>query len=180
MKEMEELRNCNKERKKNLDQEQKSNSGNNVNILKPIDGYTPRFQYNGYVKKSHWKYYDKNHKHGNEKETEAQYKYRMLKKQKFCLLMAYAGGNYYGMEFNATRNTIEDKLIIAMAKSGWILDEHIEKPRLLDFQHGSRTDRGVSAARQNVSLILRKSATFLFLTNYMEQSIEIFSFLFSD
>lgn len=125
--------------------------------LKPVDGYTSRFQYNGFVKKSHWHYYDEN---GPNKcrtpETELQLLYRMRKKHKYCLLMAFAGGNYFGMQYNVSVNTIEDKLLNSMVKNQWILEEHLEKPWLVEFQRGSRTDRGVSAARQNVSAILRE------------------------
>lgn len=124
--------------------------------MKPLDGYISRFKYNGFLKKSHWKYYDENRSSGNEPETEAQYNYRMKKKQKFCILMAFAGGNYYGMQYNCSLKTIEDELLKAMVKNEWILPEHLDKPTLVDFIRGSRTDRGVSAARMNVSVILRK------------------------
>lgn len=125
-------------------------------LLKPNDGYTSRFQYNGYVKKCHWVFYDNGQKSAKMPETDVQYNYRMLKKRKFCILMGFAGQKYNGMAYNSTRNTIEDNLFIAMAKNRWILDEHIAKPALIDFEHGSRTDRGVSAVRMNISLILRK------------------------
>lgn len=125
-------------------------------LLRPVDGYTPRFQYNGYLRKSHWRYYDENHSEEKELETEEQYNYRMLKKHKYCLLMGFAGGQYYGMQYNNTVHTIEDELLKAMVKHKWILPEHMEKPWMVEFQRGSRTDKGVSAARMNVSVILRK------------------------
>lgn len=129
-------------------------------LLKPIDGYTCRFQYNGYLKRSHWRYYDDNRKSPYGPETEAQYNYYMRKKHKFCLLMGFAGGNYYGMQYNVSVNTIEDMLLKAMVKNDWILPEHYAKPFLVDFVRGSRTDRGVSAARMNVSVVLRKLTVF--------------------
>lgn len=134
---------------------QPKNSEGTNKLLKPVDGYTSRFKYNGYLKKTHWQYYDEN-RQVDTSETEAQYKYKMLKKQKFCLLMAFAGGNYHGMQYNVNFNTIEENLFNAMIRNGWILDEHINKPWLVEFQRSSRTDRGVSAARQNISMILRK------------------------
>lgn len=125
--------------------------------LKPVDGYTSRFQYNGYAKKSHWHYYDENGPNKSRApETELQLHYKRRKKHKYCLLMAFAGGNYFGMQYNVSVNTIEDRLLNAMVKNQWILEEHLEKPWLVEFQRGSRTDRGVSAARQNVSAILRE------------------------
>lgn len=80
----------------------------------------------------------------------------MRKKQKFCLLLGFAGGNYYGMQFNESVKTIEDEMLKAMVKQKWILPEHLAKPWTFDFVRGSRTDRGVSAARMNVSMVLRK------------------------
>lgn len=124
-------------------------------LLKPFGDYTSRFQYNGYLRKSRWRYFDDNTKN-EEPETELQIKYRMRKKQKFCILMGFAGGNYYGMQYNNTVMTIEDKLLNAMVKNEWILEEHLNKPWLMEFSHGSRTDRGVSAARMNVSALLRR------------------------
>lgn len=139
----------------------KSNDLNNTKVyfrgLTPIDEeYTTRFQYNGYLKNSHWKYYDENRPLPNAIESEEQYNYRIRKKRTFCLLLGFAGGNYYGMQYNLTTHTIEDEIFSAMLKNNWILPEHVKKPWQFDFQRGSRTDRGVSAARMNVSAILRK------------------------
>lgn len=125
-------------------------------LIKPIDGYTPRFQYNGYLRKSHWRYHDENCPTEKEPETEEQFNYKMLKKHKFCLLLGFAGMNYFGMQYNYSVNTIEDELLKAMVKHKWILPEHLEKPWTFEFVRGSRTDRGVSAARMNVSLVLRE------------------------
>lgn len=150
MKYITELKSLNKNEKKTYNIE-----GTNK-LLKPVDGYISRFRYNGFVKSSHWKYYDDNLVSDYGPETEAQYNYRMKKKQKFCILMGFAGQNYYGMQYNCSLKTIEDELFRAMVKNDWILPEHLDKPSLVEFIHGSRTDRGVSAARMNVSVVLRK------------------------
>lgn len=142
-------------KKRQKSQESKSFESSN-RLMKPVDGYTPRFQYNGYLKKCHWHYYDENRPIEKEPETEEQFNYRMLKKNKFCLLLGFAGMNYFGMQYNCSVRTIEDELLKAMVKHKWILPEHVEKPWSFDFVRGSRTDRGVSAARMNVSLVLRE------------------------
>lgn len=134
---------------------------NDVQLLEPIDGYASRFQYNGFLRRSHWKYYDDNDNKrpvANGPETEQQFNYRMLKKRKFCILMGYAGGDYHGMQFQYHKdvNTIERTLFDAMVKNRWILSEHVDKLWLVHFSHGSRTDTGVSAARMNVSMFLRE------------------------
>lgn len=125
-------------------------------LVKPIDGYTPRFQYNGYLRNCHWRYYSEDLPNEKKEETEEQFNYRMLKKQKYCLLLGFVGANYYGMQYNESVRTIEDELLKAMVKQKWILPEHLEKPYMVQFSRGSRTDRGVSAARMNLSVVLRK------------------------
>lgn len=132
------------------------NTAKTNKLLKPVGDYTSRFQYNGYLKNSRWRYFDEMAQSQEAAATELQMKYRMRKKQKFCILMGFAGGNYYGMQYNNTCMTIEDKLLNAMVKNEWILEEHINKSWMFEFSHGSRTDRGVSAARMNVSALLRR------------------------
>lgn len=127
-------------------------------LLKPADNYTSRFQYNGYLKSRHWQFYDNERLGAFGPETEEQYNYRMLKKHKFCVLLGFAGGNYFGMQYNKNVHTVEEVLLEAMVRNRWILSEHKQKSWLIDFQRGSRTDRGVSAARQNISLTLREYA----------------------
>ncbi|XP_031636736.1 tRNA pseudouridine synthase A-like [Contarinia nasturtii] len=142
-------------------------------LLKPVDGYTPRFKYNGYVKKSQWIYFDDDH---NEKvpETEEQFNYGMRKKHKYCLLLAFAGGNYYGMQYNVSTHTIEDELLKSMVKNRWILQEHLDRPHLFDFQRGSRTDRGVSACRMNVSAVLPIDVSIEDLNRDLPSDIRVF------
>lgn len=126
-----------------------------------MDGYTPRFEYNGYLKNCTWRYYDEKtmvtlRNIQPVKLTEEQIHYRNRKKRKYCLLLGFVGANYFGMQFNPDVRTIEGELMKAMCKNNWILEEHLINPISLEFQHGSRTDRGVSAARMNCSLLLRK------------------------
>lgn len=137
-----------------------------VDLLEPTAGYASRFQYKGFLRRSHWIYHDDNDNRRSVAygpETEEQYKYRMLKKRKFCILLGFAGGNYHGMQYQFYNNinTIEKALFAAMVKNRWILPEHEHNMWLVDFNHGSRTDAGVSAARMNVSMFLRKFLNFL-------------------
>lgn len=52
--------------------------------------------------------------------------------------------------------TIEEDLLSAMLKAGLINEEAYNLPQSIQFQRAARTDKGVSAARQIVSLKLRK------------------------
>ncbi|XP_010875756.1 tRNA pseudouridine synthase A isoform X1 [Esox lucius] len=78
-------------------------------------------------------------------------------KRKVVLLLAYSGKGYYGMQRNAGSSqfkTIEDELVTALIKSGCIPDNHGDDMKKMSFQRCARTDKGVSAAGQVVSLKL--------------------------
>ncbi|XP_041826845.1 tRNA pseudouridine synthase A isoform X2 [Melanotaenia boesemani] len=79
-------------------------------------------------------------------------------KKKVVLLLAYSGKGYYGMQRNPGNSqfrTIEDDLVTALIKSGCIPENHGDDMRKMSFQRCARTDKGVSAAGQVVSLKLR-------------------------
>lgn len=78
-------------------------------------------------------------------------------KRKVALLMAYSGKGYYGMQRNVGSSqfrTIEDELVTALIKSGCIPENHGDDMKKMSFQRCARTDKGVSAAGQVVSLKL--------------------------
>uniref|UniRef100_A0A3B3ZLV6 Pseudouridylate synthase 1 homolog n=1 Tax=Periophthalmus magnuspinnatus TaxID=409849 RepID=A0A3B3ZLV6_9GOBI len=79
-------------------------------------------------------------------------------KKKVVLLIAYSGKGYYGMQRNPGNSqfrTIEDDLVTALVKSGCIPQEHCDDMKKMSFQRCARTDKGVSAAGQVVSLKVR-------------------------
>ncbi|KAM9734539.1 pseudouridylate synthase 1 homolog isoform 1-T1 [Menidia menidia] len=78
-------------------------------------------------------------------------------KKKVVLLLAYSGKGYYGMQRNPGNSqfrTIEDDLVTALIKSGCIPENHGDDMKKMSFQRCARTDKGVSAAGQVVSLKL--------------------------
>ncbi|XP_021113360.1 tRNA pseudouridine synthase A, mitochondrial isoform X1 [Heterocephalus glaber] len=80
---------------------------------------------------------------------------RKLPKRKIVLLMAYSGKGYHGMQRNSGSSkfkTIEDDLVSALVRAGCIPESHGEDMRKMSFQRCARTDKGVSAAGQVVSL----------------------------
>lgn len=79
-----------------------------------------------------------------------------VKRKKKLLLLGFSGVNYCGMQRNPDVRTIEEELLQAMLKQGWIDQIGFDNPQQAFFQRASRTDKGVSAARQVVSLKLRK------------------------
>ncbi|XP_026032729.1 pseudouridylate synthase 1 homolog [Astatotilapia calliptera] len=79
-------------------------------------------------------------------------------KKKVVLLMAYSGKGYYGMQRNPGNSqfrTIEDDLVAALIKSVCIPENHGDEMKKMSFQRCARTDKGVSAAGQVVSLKVR-------------------------
>jgi len=79
-----------------------------------------------------------------------------VKRKNHALILSYLGKDYYGMQRNRNMKTIEEDLINALLKANLITMEHYENIRALNFQRAARTDKGVSAIRQIVSLKLRK------------------------
>lgn len=130
--------------------------------MKPADGYEPRFSYNGYLKNRTWVSFDEQPKQSiTSEQQDQQRQYAQRRKSKHCLLMAFAGDNYYGMQYNKTMNTIEKHLFEAMIRHGYMLTEHLEQLYRVKFVHGSLTDRGVSALRMTCSMILRERNPFI-------------------
>lgn len=79
-----------------------------------------------------------------------------VKRKKFVILLGYSGVKYSGMQRNPGANTIEEELLKAMLKEKWINEVSFEQPQNALFQRAARTDKGVSACRQIVSLKIRK------------------------
>ncbi|KAL4660405.1 tRNA pseudouridine synthase A, mitochondrial [Arapaima gigas] len=93
----------------------------------------------------------------NEAEKEPAVDGRKFPKRKVSLLLAYSGKGYHGMQRNVGSSqfkTIEDDLVIALVKSGCIPENHGADMKKMSFQRCARTDKGVSAAGQIVSLKL--------------------------
>ncbi|KAK4009375.1 tRNA pseudouridine synthase A isoform X2 [Daphnia magna] len=80
---------------------------------------------------------------------------RSQKKKKFALLLSYCGQGYLGMQFNHGFKTIEGELFQAFLKLGIMDDDSLNTPQSIHFQRAARTDKGVSAIRQVVSLKMR-------------------------
>jgi tRNA pseudouridine38-40 synthase len=81
-------------------------------------------------------------------------------KKKVAILLGYSGKKYHGMQMNPGFSTIESELFQALAKSGLILESNISCPQKIDWMRACRTDRGVHAAGQVVSMkMLLKGAT---------------------
>ncbi|KAJ8260694.1 hypothetical protein COCON_G00164170 [Conger conger] len=81
---------------------------------------------------------------------------KKFSQRKVVLLLAYSGKGYYGMQRTGCSQftAIEDELVPALVKSGCIPENHGQDMKSMSFQRCARTDKGVSAAGQVVSLKL--------------------------
>ncbi|XP_046551411.1 tRNA pseudouridine synthase A-like [Haliotis rubra] len=77
---------------------------------------------------------------------------RADRKRKVAMLLAYCGKGYYGIQRNRGFNTIEEELLTALLKNELIPQEHFDCPQKMSFQRAARTDKGVSAVGNVVSL----------------------------
>lgn len=59
--------------------------------------------------------------------------------------------------------TIEEEIFKALLKTGLITEEAFNQIQTVQYQRAARTDKGVSAARQVVSIKLRMLFYFLFI-----------------
>uniref|UniRef100_A0A1B6KLH8 Pseudouridine synthase I TruA alpha/beta domain-containing protein n=1 Tax=Graphocephala atropunctata TaxID=36148 RepID=A0A1B6KLH8_9HEMI len=75
------------------------------------------------------------------------------------MLLAYAGQGYYGFQRNPGVKTIEEDLLLALFKVGYINEQILNNSRLIRLDRASRTDKGVSALGQVVSLKLPINAS---------------------
>ncbi|KYQ92631.1 tRNA pseudouridylate synthase [Tieghemostelium lacteum] len=76
------------------------------------------------------------------------------KKKKVCVLLGYSGVRYCGMQKNPGLPTIEEELELAMFKAGGISIDNYYCQQKIDWMRCARTDKGVSAIRNIVSLNL--------------------------
>lgn len=131
--------------------EQLQNANSEEKKTRKKEPYKPR--YDGRAKKRNWEDYSAE---GPREKRENFNPGDRVKRKKCCLLMAYSGVNYFGMQRNPEMKTIEEDLLVAMLKNKWITEDGFQQAQNIQFQRAARTDKGVSAARQCVSLKLRK------------------------
>ncbi|XP_037092694.1 tRNA pseudouridine synthase A-like [Pollicipes pollicipes] len=74
------------------------------------------------------------------------------KLKKVLLLVSYSGKGYQGMQRNPGIRTIEEELLTALHRARAIPDHGLREQQSIWFQRAARTDKGVSAAKQSVSL----------------------------
>eukprot|EP00638_Chattonella_subsalsa_P000608 CAMPEP_0117755932 /NCGR_PEP_ID=MMETSP0947-20121206/13752_1 /TAXON_ID=44440 /ORGANISM="Chattonella subsalsa, Strain CCMP2191" /LENGTH=524 /DNA_ID=CAMNT_0005575373 /DNA_START=202 /DNA_END=1776 /DNA_ORIENTATION=- len=76
------------------------------------------------------------------------------KKRKCILLLGYCGTGYMGMQINPGAVTIEAEVERAVYRAGLMIRENYGFPQKVHWMRAARTDKGVHAARQVISLKL--------------------------
>lgn len=78
------------------------------------------------------------------------------KKRKCALFLSYVGHGYQGMQRNPGAKTIEDDLFKAITEAGGISEANADEEgfKKIHFMRAARTDKGVSAVGQVVSLMM--------------------------
>lgn len=94
-----------------------------------------------------------------------------FKKRKFALFLGYLGEQYHGMQINHGVTTIEELLMKALHKANLVSAANHLQPRKLSLMRAARTDKGVSAALQCVSLKLECTSAMLSNCNSVVHSI---------
>ncbi|MGQ4833357.1 MAG: tRNA pseudouridine(38-40) synthase TruA [Candidatus Asgardarchaeia archaeon] len=91
---------------------------------------------------------------------------------RFSLKVVYLGFYYDGYQRQKhTKNTIEENIINALKKAGYISDVKSSK-----FQSASRTDKGVSALGQTVAFSTQKEKIHIGLINhFLPESIKVWA-----
>jgi len=93
---------------------------------------------------------DKTESSGNESDN----KLVRIRKNKFAVFLSYCGAGYNGLQRNPGYPTIEEEVLKALLKSNHIDDQDFTCLGRIHFQRAARTDKGVSAAVQVLSLKL--------------------------
>ncbi|CAK7230663.1 tRNA pseudouridine synthase 1 [Sporothrix bragantina] len=75
-------------------------------------------------------------------------------KRKVAVLIGYAGTGYHGMQINHEEKTIEGDLFAAFVKAGAIAKANADDPKKSSLVRCARTDKGVHAAGNVISLKL--------------------------
>lgn len=96
-----------------------------------------------------------------------------VKRRKFALLLAYSGQGYLGMQRNPGMKTIEEELLTALLKANFITEEAFNTPQMIQFQRAARTDKGVSAVRQVVSIKLPEDVKVEMINAHLPAQINV-------
>ncbi|KAF2364972.1 Pseudouridine synthase I TruA [Trinorchestia longiramus] len=76
------------------------------------------------------------------------------KKKMFAVMLSYSGKGFLGLQNNPPHRTIEGELLKVMQAKDLLTDTECLRLQIVNFQRAARTDKGVSAAKQVISVRL--------------------------
>lgn len=79
---------------------------------------------------------------------------KRIKRNKYAVLLGYCGSGYFGLQRNPGVLTIEEEFLKACLAKKFITENEFENIHEIKFQRAARTDKGVSAAVQVLSMCL--------------------------
>ncbi|KAL3285507.1 hypothetical protein HHI36_000039 [Cryptolaemus montrouzieri] len=107
----------------------------------------------------------------NSTESES---FERIKRKKYAMLLGYCGVDYYGMQRNPSMRTIEEDLLKALFSTNHITEDSYDVVQNMQFQRAARTDKGVSAVRQVVSLKLPETVDIVEINKKLPEIIRVF------
>ncbi|XP_077286222.1 pseudouridine synthase 1 isoform X2 [Arctopsyche grandis] len=132
-------------------------------------------RYNGRVKKRKWEENSRNNEEDQPVDKQAcPVPFERIKKKKVAMLLSYSGADYYGMQRNPEMKTIEEELFKALLKTNYINEESYNQIQFIGFQRAARTDKGVSAVRQVVSLKMPNEVDLSVINQQLPPDIRVF------
>ena len=123
---------------------------------------------------------EKNETTNNEKEKKSKIK---LPKRKYAIIHGYSGHNYSGNQKNPGVKTVEEELERCLYKGGFISECNYGSIQKINWMRASRTDKGVSAVMNVVSVKLHKYPNLNEndmknkINNLLPKDIKIFRFI---
>ncbi|XP_045469503.1 tRNA pseudouridine synthase A [Harmonia axyridis] len=134
-----------------------------------------RLKYDGRLKKRQWQDRRSDNRDSKiSKTNENSEPFERIKRRKYAMLMGYCGVGYFGMQRNPTMKTIEEDLFNALFKTNHINQECFDVVQNMQFQRAARTDKGVSAVRQVVSLKLPDKVDIESINKELPEVIRVF------
>lgn len=123
-----------------------------------MDNTVKKVRYDGRSKKRAWQERRQSNSENDLKKTKLENGenkvFERIKRKKYAMLLGYCGVDYLGMQRNPGTKTIEEDILKALLKVNYINEEHYNQVQSMQFQRSCRTDKGVSAVRQVISLKL--------------------------
>lgn len=97
-----------------------------------------------------------------------------IKRRKFAVLLGYSGADYFGMQRNPQTLTVEEDFLKSLLAINYISTEAFTQVQQIQFQRAARTDKGVSACGQVVSIKLPEEVCVSKINDNLPETIRVF------